>query len=190
VLAAIGLFLAGMTLAAWPTHPSTAQRAADLRGMVHDLTTDIQSCAGGVTDSMAALHAATSGGTAGAASVGAASVGTAESIVTTAVSNCSPVNNTQLEDLIEYPTPESLSSYHLTAAVQDMWTWATPLAQRVQSDAGALITARGPVAVARAAGALRADQRALDAERTTIDKLFTTASRSLAAGVAPPPLPG
>ena len=190
MLAAIGLFLAGMTLAAWPTHPSTAQRAADLRGMVHDLTTDIQSCAGGVTDSMAALHAATSGGTAGAASVGAASVGTAESIVTTAVSNCSPVNNTQLEDLIEYPTPESLSSYHLTAAVQDMWTWATPLAQRVQSDAGALITARGPVAVARAAGALRADQRALDAERTTIDKLFTTASRSLAAGVAPPPLPG
>jgi hypothetical protein len=180
VLAVVGLFLAGMTLAAWPTHPSGSQRAADLRGMVGDLTSDIQSCAGGVTDSMAALHG----------SVGTAHVALAESIVTTAVSNCSPVNNTQLEDLIEYPTPESLSAYHLTAAVQDMWTWATPLAQRVQSDAGALISARGPRAVARAAASLRTDQRALDAERSAIDKLFSTASRSLSADVAPPPLPG
>ena len=40
MLAAGVVLVAGLTLAAIPHRPSTAQRAADLRGMVHDLTTD------------------------------------------------------------------------------------------------------------------------------------------------------
>jgi hypothetical protein len=183
MLAAAVLLVGGMVLAAWPTHPSTAQRAADLRAMVHDLTVDIQSCAAGVTDSMTALHAIQDGSS--------TDVPTAESIVNDAVNNCSPVNNTQMEDLIEYAPPESLAAYHLAAAVQELWTWATPLAQQVQADIGALIAAqsRGPAAIAAATTRLHADQHALDAERAKIDSLVTTASRALHANVQPPPLP-
>ena len=43
-------------VAAIPHQPSTAERTADLRGMVHDLNVDIESCAGGVNDSITALR--------------------------------------------------------------------------------------------------------------------------------------
>src|SRR5690348_17377616 len=42
MLAAGVVLVAGLTLAAIPHRPSPAQRAADLRGMVHDLNTDIE----------------------------------------------------------------------------------------------------------------------------------------------------
>ena len=61
MLAAGVVLVAGLTLAAIPHRPSTGQRAADLRGMVHDLNLDIESCAGGVNDSMTALRAIQSG---------------------------------------------------------------------------------------------------------------------------------
>ena len=48
MLAAALVLVAGLALAAIPHHPSTAERAADLRGMVHDLNTDIESCAVGI----------------------------------------------------------------------------------------------------------------------------------------------
>src|SRR6185437_9516188 len=61
MLAAGAVLVAGLALAAVPHRPSTEQRAADLRGMVHDLTTDIESCAGGVSDSITALRAIQAG---------------------------------------------------------------------------------------------------------------------------------
>ena len=61
MLAAAAVLVAGLVLVAIPHRPSTAQRAADLRGMVQDLTTDVESCAGGVTDSLTALKAIESG---------------------------------------------------------------------------------------------------------------------------------
>ena len=61
MLAAGLVLVAGLVLAAIPHRPSTAQRAADLRGVVHDLNNDIESCAGGVTDSLTALRAIESG---------------------------------------------------------------------------------------------------------------------------------
>src|SRR5215468_138927 len=61
MLAAGAVLVAGLALAAVPHRPSTEQRAADLRGMVQDLTTDIESCAGGVSDSVTALRAIQSG---------------------------------------------------------------------------------------------------------------------------------
>jgi hypothetical protein len=183
MLAGAVVLLAGMVLAAWPTNPSNGQRASDLRGVAQTLSTDIQSCAAGVTDTLMALHAIQDHTS--------TDVGTAESIVNDAVNNCSPVNNSQMEDLIEYAPPESLATYHLSAAVQDLWTWASPLAQRVQADVGALIAAQahGSAAIASATTQLHKDQQALDAERATIDKFFTTASHGLSTHVAPPPLP-
>lgn len=181
LLAGIAL-LAGLAIAvAWPTHPSAAQRAADLRAMVHDVTVDIESCAGGVTDTMTALRAIQAGTS--------TDVATAQNIASTAVNNCSPANNMQLDDLTQYQPTESLASFHLDTAVQDMVTWAFPLAQRVQADAGKLMAAHGAAAVA-ANAQLGKDQRAMDAERAVIYKLFDTASTALSAHVVPPPLPG
>jgi hypothetical protein len=176
------VLVAGLTLAAIPHRPSTAQRAADLRGMVHELTVDIESCAGGVSDSMAALRAIQSGAS--------NDVKTAVSIARTAADNCSPGNSMPMEDLVQYQVPESLASFHLERAVNDLVTWGFPLAQRVQTDVGTLVAARTPTATQHATAQLRRDQHALDAQRARIDQMITSASTSLSARVSPPPLPG
>jgi hypothetical protein len=175
------VLVAGLTLAAIPHHPSTAQRAADLRGMVHDLNTDIESCAGGVNDSITALRAIESGGS--------HDVATAVKIANQAAENCSPANSMPMEDLVQYQAPESLASFHVQTAVNDLVTWAFPLAQRVQIDVATLVTAKTPGAVARATAQLRKNQHALDAQRARIDQRINAASTSLSAHVAPPSLP-
>src|SRR5512135_2671924 len=89
MLAAGVILVAGLTLAAIPHRPSPAERAADLRGMVHDLNTDIESCAGGVSDSITALRAIQSGAS--------SDVTTAVKIANLAAANCSPANSMPME---------------------------------------------------------------------------------------------
>jgi hypothetical protein len=175
------VLVAGLTLAAIPHHPSTAQRAADLRGMVHDLNTDIESCAGGVTDSITALRAIQAGDS--------QDVAIAVKIARQAADNCDPANSMPMEDLVQYQAPESLASFRLQDVVADLAAWGSPLAQRVQTDVATLVTAGKPDAVSRASGQLRRDQQALDAQRARIYRLIGTASTSLAAHVPPPSLP-
>jgi len=167
MLAAGVVLVAGLTLAAIPHRPSTAQRATDLRGMIHDLTTDIESCAGGVSND----------------------VTTAVKIANTAAANCSPANSMPMEDLVQYQAPESLASFHVQTAVNDLVTWGFPLAQRVQADVASLVTAKAPDAIAHATAQLRKDQLALDAQRARINRLIGAASTALSAHVAPPNLP-
>ena len=176
------VLVAGLVVVAIPHRPSTPERVADLRGVVHDLNTDIESCAGGVTDSLAALRAIESGTS--------RDVKTAVTIANTAAANCSPGNNMQMEDLVQYQVPESLASFHLEVAVNDLVTWAFPLAQRVQTDVAAVVSANTPAATGRASAQLRRDEQALDAERARVDQLFTSASTALSARVPPPSLPG
>jgi len=149
---------------------------------VHDLNVDIESCAGGINDSMTALRAIQSGTS--------HDVTTAVSIATTAAANCSPANSMPMDDLVQYQAPESLASFHAQTVVNDLVTWGFPLAQRVQADVAALVTAKTPAAVAAGTAQLHRDQRALDAERATIDQLINAASTSLSAHVSPPALPG
>lgn len=175
------VLVAGLTLAAIPHRPSSGQRAADLRGMVHDLNVDIESCAGGVNDSITALRAIQAGTS--------HDVKTAVVIANTAAANCSPANSMPMEDLVQYQAPESLASFHVQTAVDDLVTWGFPLAQRVQVDVATLVSAKTPAAVQSASAQLRHDQQALDADRTLIDRLITTASTSLSAHVTPPTLP-
>jgi hypothetical protein len=182
MIAGAVVLVAGLVLAAIPHHPSTAQRAADLRGVVNDLTTDIESCAGGVTDSLTALRAIESGAS--------RDVRTAVLIANTAAANCSPANNMQMDDLVQYQVPESLDSFHLDAAVNDLVTWGFPLAQRVQGDVATLLATRTQAGIDAASAQLRRDQQALDAERARIDSLFTSASTALSADIPPPSLPG
>ena len=181
MFAAGAVLVAGLVLAAVPHRPSTEQRAADLRGMVHDLTTDIESCAGGVSDSITALRAIQSGAS--------NDVKTAVTIANTAAANCSPANSMPMEDLVQYQAPGSLASFHVQTAVNDLVTWGFPLAQRVQADVARLVTAKAPDAIAHAAAQLRKDQLALDAQRARINRLIGAASASLSAHVAPPKLP-
>ena len=181
MLAGAAVLVVGLTLVAIPHHPSTAERVADLRGVVQDLHTDIESCAGGVSESLTALQAIQSGAS--------RDVKTALSIANLGAENCSPANNMQMDDLVQYQVPESLASFHLDTTVNDLVTWGFPDAQRVQTDVAAVLTAATPSAVLAAAAQLHHDQGVLDAERATIDGMINAASRSLAAHVAPPPLP-
>lgn len=181
MLAAAAVLVLGLVLAAIPHRPSTAQRAADLRGMVNDVTTDIESCAGGVTDSLTALQAIESGTS--------RDVKTAVTIANAATANCSPGNNMQMEDLVQYQVPESLAPFRLDAAVNDLVTWAFPLAQRVQSDVASRVAATTPAEIESTSAQLRRDQHAMDAQRALIDQFFTSASTALSAHVAPPGLP-
>jgi len=182
MLAGAAVLAIGLTLVAIPHHPSTAERAADLRGVVRDLNTDIESCAGGVSESLTALQDIQSGAS--------HDVKTALSIATLGAANCSPANNMQMDDLVQYQVPESLASFHLDTTVNDLVTWGFPDAQRVQADVAAVLTATTPPAIRAATVQLHHDQGVLDARRATIDGMISAASRSLTAAVAPPPLPG
>jgi hypothetical protein len=181
MLAGAAVLVVGLTLVAIPHHPSSAERVADLRGVVNDLNTDIESCAGGVSESLTALQEIQSGAS--------HDVKTALNIATFGAANCSPANNMQMDDLVQYQVPESLASFHLDATVNDLVTWGFPDAQRVQTDVAAVLTAATPSAIRIATAQLHHDQKVLDAERATIDATIGAASRSLAADVAPPPLP-
>ena len=176
------VLVAGLTLAAIPHHPSTSQRATDLRGAVQAMNAGIESCAGGVSESLTALRAIQAGTS--------HDVKTAVGIATFGAANCSPANSMPMDDLVQYQPPESLASFHLEQTVNDLVTWGFPDAQRVQSDVATLLTASTPTAVRAATAALQHDRQVLDAERATIDGMINAASRSLSAGVAPPALPG
>ena len=181
MLAGAAVLAVGLTLVAIPHHPSTGERAADLRGVVKDLNTDIESCAGGVSESLTALREIRSGES--------HDVKTAVNIATLGAANCSPANSMPMDDLVQYQVPESLASFHLDRTVNDLVTWAFPDAQRVQADVVTVLTASTPSAVQAASTTLQRDQHVLDAERTIIDGMIGAASKSLSAGVAPPTLP-
>jgi hypothetical protein len=176
------VLVAGLTLAALPHHPSTSERVTDLRGAVQTMNADIESCAGGVSESLTALQEIQSGAS--------HDVKTAVSIATTGAANCSPANSMPMDDLVQYQPPESLASFHLDQTVDDLVTWAFPDAQRVQIDVATVLTASTPSAVSAATAQLHRDQRVLDAQRATIDGTINAASKSLSADVAPPALPG
>ena len=182
MLAGAAVLAVGLTLVAIPHHPSTGQRAADLRGVVKDLNTDIESCAGGVSESLTALREIRSGES--------HDVKTAVNIATLGAANCSPANSMPMDDLVQYEPPGSLASFHLGRTVNDLVTWGFPDAQQVQLDVVTVLTASTPAAIRAATAALQRDQHVLDAERATIDGMINAASRSLSAGVAPPALPG
>src|SRR2546423_8541470 len=56
LLVAGALVLAGAVLPALAHHPTRSQRAADVNTFLHDMTVDIQSCAGGVREPLTALR--------------------------------------------------------------------------------------------------------------------------------------
>jgi hypothetical protein len=180
VLAAVGL-VAATVLVGLVHRPSQAQRAADLRAFVSDMTADIQSCAGGVGESEFALGQVQSGAT--------RDVATAVNIAQTGAANCSPANNELLDDLEEYQVTESLASFRLNRVVTGLVTWAAPDAQQVQTDVAHVLTAPDQQARQRDLASLRHDRVTLDAQRAKVDAIIQSVRGSLSAQVAPPRLP-
>jgi hypothetical protein len=180
--AAGAVLLAGVVLVALVHRPSTAERAADLRGFVGDMRADIGSCAADVGASLTALRAIETGAS--------KDVATARTIAASGASDCSPANDELIDDLLQYQVTESLASFHLTRVVNGLVAWAAPDAIRVQSDVADVLAARGQRARAGAQAALQRAVQALNAQRAGVDAVISSASRSLSAGASPPPLPG
>jgi hypothetical protein len=182
LLAAGAVLLAIAVLVGLVHRPSTAQRAADLRGFLHEMNAGIESCAGGVGESLTALRAIQSGAS--------TDTPTAIKIARDGAANCNPANNELLFDLTQYQVTESLASFRLDRVVSGLLTWASPYAERVQTDVAKVLAARGPRAKARAAAALRLARARLDTQRSAVDSIIEHASAALSAHAVPPRLPG
>jgi hypothetical protein len=185
VLLAIATLVAIAVAVSLVHKPSQAERATDLHGFLHEVTTDIQSCAGGVGESLTALRLVQSG----QAST-PADVSDGISVAQQGSDNCSPANNEEIDNLESYQVPQSLDSFGLNGAVASLVTWAAPDAQRVQEDVAAVLGATTSPAKSRAQAALSRDVAALDAQRAKVDGPINRAIRTLAVTAAPPRLPG
>ncbi len=164
VFGALALLVAGGFLVALSVRPSQSQRATDLRGYAGDVTTGVGSCAAALRDSMTSYTAVAGGDT--------AELGTARSIVGYGASNCEVASNESLSDFANYQVTESLDSLHLTAADNDVITWAFD-ATTYQQD---MLTALA--APARPGPALGPALAVLNAERATIDGIWNAAEKT------------
>jgi hypothetical protein len=183
LLVAIAVLLVGGVLTGLSRTPSTAQRASDLRGFIGDVNYDIESCAGGVGESLSVLRQVESGAS--------RDVSTAIYIANTGAANCSPANNEQIDDLENYQVTESLASFNLARVVTGLVDWAAPDAQDVQTDVALVLQNLGnPQAKAQDTERLQQAVRKLNAKRAAVDAIINSAVRSLSAHASPPKLPG
>lgn len=182
VLPVLAVLVVAAVLVALAHKPSSSQRAGDLRGFVHDMTTDIESCAGGVGESLTGLQGIENGSS--------NQVADAIGVATYGASNCSPANSMQIDDLIQYQVTESLASFDLGRVVAGLANWADPDAINVQNDVAHVLQATTPAAKSSANAALQDALRKLNAQRSALDAIIEHASNSLSAHVPPPHLPG
>jgi hypothetical protein len=182
LLLVLALLAAAAVLVGLAHRPSHQERTADLRGLLHTLTYDIQSCAGGVHDSLTVLAAIDTGASRDAA--------TAASVARTGAASCSPANNELIDDLEGYQVPESLASFRLGRAVTGLIDWAAPDAENAQSDVARVLAARGTPAETAARAALRGGLRTLDRQRAAVDAALAPAIAALSPHAARPALPG
>jgi hypothetical protein len=185
VLLAVVLVVVATVVLSLVHRPSQAQRAADMRGFLSDVTADIESCAGGVGESLTALRLVDSGHAATSTDIS-----DAISVAQQGAANCAPVNDEELDDLDNYQVAESLDSFGLVAVVADLVTWAAPDAENVQNDVAAVLAAQTSAAKSHAEARLSHDLATLNAERAKIDGPINKAIKSLAMHAAPPTLPG
>jgi Co/Zn/Cd efflux system component len=184
LLAVAGLLVIAVAVAL--VHkPSQAQRASDMRGVLQEMSADIESCAGGVGESLTAMrqvqaeHPRSS-----------TDLSDAISIAQQGAANCSPANNELIDNLENYQVPESLSSFGLTSAVTNLVAWAAPNAEQVELAIASVLSATTPQATDTAQAALNRDLAALDAQRTEVDNPIARAIHVLAMKASPPRLPG
>jgi hypothetical protein len=181
VFAALIVIVAGVVLVSLAHKPSQAQRAGDLTGYFSDVTTGIESCAGGVQDSITAMDKVQAGDT--------ADLSTAIGIINLGAQNCAPINNQPLSDFTGYQVTESLAQFPLDTADNDVITWASPDAINAQQDMLAVLQATTPGARDKANATLQAALRTMDAERAAIYAIWHSAEASTGDTAALPSLP-
>jgi hypothetical protein len=178
----IGVALVAVAVLVGLTHkPSTAERASDMRGFLTEVNTDMESCSGGIQESLQALHLVQTGQDT------AKDVGDAVSLANQAGANCSPANNESIDDLENYQVPESLDSYNLIGVVTGLINWAAPDAQNVMVDVTRVLQARTPAAKASAEAALTKARNKLDKEGAYLDSVMEHAIKSLDMNAKPQP---
>jgi hypothetical protein len=184
-LLAIALFLVAAVAVALVHKPTTAERASDMRGFLREVTADIQSCAGGVAESLTALHAVQAEHFSNSSDIR-----DGISVAQQGAANCSPANNEQIDNLENYQVPQSLDSFGLKGAVTALVDWAAPNAEQVQADVAQVLSATTPQARSRNEAALSRDLTKLDAKRALVEAPVNSAIKSLAMHSSPPRLPG
>lgn len=181
-LIAVGVVLvAGAVLVGLAHKPSTAQRASDMRGFLTEVKGDMESCAGGVGESLRALALVQAGHNT------SKDVGDTVSLAQQAGANCSPANNEEIDNLENYQVPESLDSFHLIGVVTNLINWAAPDAQDVMLDITRVLQARTPGARASAEAALTKARNKLDRLGAEVDSVMEHAIKSLAMTAKPEP---
>ena len=181
----VGLvILIGAVLVALVHKPTKSEQATDLQAFLHDMTADTQSCAGGVRESLNALHLINAGDSS------SQHVKDTIAIARYGAANCSPANNELLDDLTQYQVTESLAAYHLPAAVNGLVTWCFPYAQRVQHDVANELGARTAAHRQQYAAALQRDTNDLNRQRAKIDGILMKAITATGSRPDLPPLPG
>jgi hypothetical protein len=182
VVAAGAVLLAAAVAVGLSHRPTAGQRAADLRSFLYQLNADVQSCSGGVRESLFVLRQIDAGASQDKA--------TALSVANTAAANCSPANNELLVDLTAIQPPGSLASYHLQPAVTALIDWAAPRASRVAADVAAVLSHHGqPAELADRANLQRA-LRQLDAQRRVVYSALKPVIKALSPSSSPPVLYG
>ncbi|HEX3517061.1 MAG TPA: hypothetical protein VHT26_23975 [Trebonia sp.] len=180
VFAALAVIAIGVVLVSLSHKPSQSQRASDLAGYFGDVKAGIGSCAAGLSNSESAYGQLLSG---------KAVLNTnAESVFTYGESNCTVAGNQALTDFADYQVTESLASFNLDTADNDVITWSFD-STAVQTDMLAVLQATNPAAKAGAQAKLRADLATLDKQRGAIDGIWTAAKNSTGATAAFPSLP-
>ena len=180
---AAGVVLLAVAVAVGLSHrPTAGQRAADLRTFLHQLNADVESCSGGVRESLFVLRQIDTGAS--------HDLATALRVARTAAANCSPANNQLLADLTAAQPPESLATFHLQHAITALIDWAAPSAGRVPASVVGVLVKRGTPAEAAARAALARARRALDAQRKVVYAALEPAIRALDPSSSPPVLYG
>lgn len=180
IFVVLAVLVVGGVLVSLSHKPSQSQRASDLAGYFGDVTSGIGSCAAGLGNSETAYNEVLGGATAHAK--------TAQAIFTYGASNCTVAGNQPLSDFASYQVTESLASFNLDTADNDVLTWSFD-STAVQQDMSAVLRAATPAARSSAQATLKTAFAALDAQRAAADAIWSAAKKATGATAAIPDLP-
>jgi hypothetical protein len=180
LFAVLAVAVIGIVLVSLSHKPSQSQRASDLAGYFSDVKGGIGSCAAGLSNSESAYGQLLSGKEALSKN--------AESVFTYGSSNCTLASNEALSDFANYQVTESLASFNLDTADNDVVTWSFD-STAVQTDMLAVLKATTPAARTSAQATLNGDLATLDKQRAAVDAIWAAAKKSTGATAAFPGLP-
>lgn len=179
VFAVIIVLVVGTVVVSLVRKPSPAQRAGDLTGYFSDVSTGIESCAGGARDAITAFNTVEGGDT--------SRLSDTVDILDYNGQNCSPMNNQSLSDFTSYQVTESLAQFPLQTADNDVVSWAAD-ALNAQQDMLNVLQA-SPATLATEKAALESALHTMDAQRTAIYAIWQSAEKATGATAPLPYLP-